>query len=208
MEDDDLLVPLSALEHWSYCRRQCALIHLEGLWAESSRTVEGKQLHEKVDLPGLEQRPGIRFARALALKSDRHSLVGKADLVVFYDDPAYPKTGRPFPVEYKRGARNNFRHAELQLCAQALCLEDMLGVPVPAGALYFGASRRRREVAFDDLLRMETLTVTGEILAMLRDGRTPPTEPGPKCEKCSLIDLCMPNLPVPGVLDQYLRSLR
>ena len=208
MEDDDLLVPLSALEHWSFCRRQCGLIHLEGLWAESVRTVEGKQLHEKVDLPGMEQRPGIRLARALTLKSERHALIGKADLVAFYDDPAYPDTGRPFPVEYKRGARNTFRHAELQLCAQALCLEDMLGVSVPAGALYFGASHRRREVVFDELLRMETLTVTREILAMLRDGRTPPPEPGPKCEKCSLIDLCLPNLPGPGALDQYLGSLR
>ena len=145
MEDDDLLVPLSALEHWSFCRRQCGLIHIEGLWAENVRTIEGKQLHEKVDLPGLEQRPGLRVARALALKSERLGLVGKADLVAFYEDEAYSTTGRPFPVEYKRSAKNRFRHAELQLCAQALCLEDMLGVKVPAGALYFGASRRRRE---------------------------------------------------------------
>ena len=149
MEDDDLLVHLSALEHWSFCRRQCGLIHLEGLWAENVRTVEGKQLHEKVDLPGLEQRPGLRLARALSLKSERHRLIGKADLVAFYDDPAYPITGRPFPVEYKRSARNKFRHAELQLCAQALCLEEMLGVTVPVGALYFGASRRRREVGVE-----------------------------------------------------------
>ncbi len=208
MEDDELLVPLSALEHWSFCRRQCGLIHLEGLWAENVRTVEGHQLHEKVDLPGLEQRPGIRLARALALKSERHGLVGKADMVVFYGDPAYPETGRPFPVEYKRSAKNNFRHAELQLCGQALCLEEMLGVAVPAGALYFGASRRRREVPFDGLLRFETLEVAGQILAMLREGATPPAESGPKCEHCSLKDLCLPGLPGPGRQQAYLRDLR
>jgi CRISPR-associated exonuclease Cas4 len=208
MEDDDLLVPLAALEHWSFCRRQCGLIHLEGLWAENVRTVEGKQLHEKVDLPGMEQRPGIRLARALTLKSERHGLVGKADLVTFYDDPLYPVMGRPFPVEYKRSARNTFRHAELQLCAQGLCLEEMLGVRVPAGALYFGASRRRREVAFDDLLRLETLEATRQILAMLREGRTPPPEPGSKCEQCSLKDLCLPGLPGPDAQAAYLRGLR
>lgn len=208
MEDEDLLVPLSALEHWSFCQRQCGLIHLEGLWAENVLTVEGQQLHEKVDLPGMEQRPGIRLARALALKSERHGLIGKADLVAFYDDPAYPATGRPFPVEYKRSTRNTFRHAELQLCAQGLCLEEMLKVPVPAGALYFGASRRRREVPFDELLRMETLAAAAQILGMLREGLTPPPEPGPKCEQCSLKDLCLPGLPGTGRQKAYLRGLR
>lgn len=208
MEDDDLLVPLSALEHWSFCRRQCGLIHLEGLWAENVRTVEGHQLHEKVDLPGMEQRPGVRLARALSLKSERHNLVGKADLVAFYADPAYPGIGRPFPVEYKRSLRNNFRHAELQLCAQGLCLEEMLKVPVPAGALYFGASHRRREVAFDDLLRLETLQATVQIVTLLQEGITPPPEPGPKCEQCSLKDLCLPELPGPDKQQAYLRTLR
>lgn len=208
MEDDDLLVPLSALEHWSFCRRQCGLIHLEGLWAENVRTVEGKQLHEKVDLPGFEQRPGLRLVRALALKSEQHRLAGRADLVAFYDDPANPATGRPFPVEYKRSARNNFRHAELQLCAQALCLEEMLSVAIPAGALYFGASRRRREVAFDDLLRRETLEAVEQVLNMLRQGQTPPPEPGPKCGQCSLQDLCLPGLPGPDAQQAYLRGLR
>ncbi len=207
MEDDELLVPLSALEHWSYCRRQCALIHLENLWAESSRTVEGHQLHEKVDLPGLEQRPGMRIARSLDLKSERHHLVGRSDVVIFYDDPAYPKTGRPFPVEYKRGVKNEFRHAELQLCAQALCLEEMLGVSVPCGALYYGASRRRREVEFNQSLREDTITATREILDMLKKGRTPPVEPGKKCAECSLKELCLPEMPGPGNVHGYLEGL-
>ena len=207
MEDDDLLVPLSALEHWSYCRRQCGLIHLENLWAESARTVQGHQLHERVDLPGLEQRPGIRIARALELRSDRHRLVGKADVVVFHEDPAYPATGRPFPVEYKRGSKNTFRHGELQLCGQALCLEEMLGVPVPVGALYFGASKRRREVVFTPELREETISAAQGILAMLASGRTPPSEFGAKCAECSLKDLCMPELPGPGNLHAYLEGM-
>ena len=128
--------------------------------------------------------------------------------MAFYDDPAYPITGRPYPVEYKRSVRNSFRHAELQLCAQALCLEAMLGVTVPAGALYFGASRRRREVAIDNLLRLETSEAVREILSMLREGRTPPPEPGPKCEQCSLKELCMPGLPGHGAQEAYLRGLR
>lgn len=207
MDDDDLLVPLSALEHWSYCRRQCGLIHLENLWAESARTVEGHQLHEKADLPGLEQRPGLRIARALELRSERHRLVGRADVVVFYDDPAFPRTGRPFPVEYKRGVKNSFRHAEVQLCAQAICLEEMLDVPVPAGALYFGASRRRREVTFTPELRADTLSVARAIIIMLEEGRTPPVEPGAKCTECSLRALCMPELPGPGSLHAYLEGM-
>jgi len=200
MEDDDLFVPFSALEHWSFCKRQCALIHLEGLWAENVRTV--------VDLPGLEQRPGIRLARALALKSDHYGLVGIADLVAFYDDPAYPETGRPFPVEYKRSSRNPFVHPQLQLCAQALSLEEMLGVPVPKGALYFGGSRRRREVEFSASLRQEVLAAVREIRDMMKSGHTPPTERGKKCGECSLSVLCMPNLPGADTLSQYLRGLR
>lgn len=207
MEDDDLLVPLSALEHWSYCRRQCGLIHLENLWAESGRTAEGRVLHEKVDLPGMEQRPGIRLARGLELKSERHRLVGRADMVVFYDDPASPHTGRPYPVEYKRSSRNDFRHAELQLCAQALCLEEMLNVDVPAGALFFGTTRRRREVQFTPTLRSDTIEMARQILGMLLAHRTPPSEAGAKCAQCSLKDLCLPDLPDSNGLRGYLEGM-
>lgn len=207
MDDDERLVAISAIEHWSFCRRQCGLIHLEGLWAENVLTAQGRQMHEQVDLPGLEQRPGLKKARALALKCDRLALVGKADMVVFFADPAYPRPGRPFPVEYKRSVRNNFRHAELQLCAQALCLEEMLGVSVPAGALYYGASRRRREIAFDGRLRTDTESAVAAIMEMLVAGRTPPPEAGPKCEQCSLRTLCIPALPAAGRLAEYLREL-
>jgi CRISPR-associated exonuclease Cas4 len=207
MEDDERLVSISAIEHWSFCRRQCGLIHLEGLWAENVLTAQGRQLHEQVDLPGLEQRPGLKKARALALRSDRLALVGKADMVVFFAEPGYPPPGRPFPVEYKRSVRNNFRHAELQLCAQALCLGEMLSVSIPAGALYFGGSRRRREVPFDARLREETEAVVAAITSMMVSGRTPAPEPGPKCDHCSLRALCMPLLPGPGRLAEYLREM-
>jgi CRISPR-associated exonuclease Cas4 len=207
MDDDDRLVSISAIEHWSFCRRQCGLIHLEGLWAENVLTAKGKEMHEQVDLPGLEQRPGMKKSRALALKCDRLGLAGKADMVVFFSDPAYPPPGRPYPVEYKRSVRNNFRHAELQLCAQALCLEEMLKVAVQVGALYFGASRRRREVQFDAGLRDETESAIAAIASMLQGGRTPEPEPGKKCERCSLRNLCMPSLPTRGRLLAYMRGL-
>jgi CRISPR-associated exonuclease Cas4 len=207
MEDDEILIPLSALEHWHYCPRQCALIHVEGVWAESAHTVEGRQLHERVDLPGMEQRPGLKLARALSLRCDRLNLVGKADLVAFYEDPAYPKCGRPFPVEYKRGGLNRHRSAELQLCAQALCLEEMLGVSIPAGALYFGTSRRRREVAFTRALRAETESAALAVGELLRQNHTPLAQPGPKCQACSLNAQCLPGLPDEHGLDRYFRSL-
>ena len=207
MEDDELLVPLSALEHWSFCHRQCGLIHLENLWAESGRTAEGRVLHERADLPGLEQRPGLRTARALELRSDAHRLAGRADVVVFLEDPGYPRTGRPFPVEYKRSSKNTFCHAELQLCGQAICLEAMLGVVVPAGALYYGASRRRREVPFTDRLRADTLKAAEAILSMLETQRTPPGEPGTKCHECSLKDLCLPEMPGHTALGTYLEGM-
>lgn len=201
------MVPLSALEHWSYCRRQCGLIHLENLWGESCRTAEGRVFHERADLPGLEKRPGLRTERALELRSSQHQMAGRADVVVFLDDPTYPVTGRPFPVEYKRGARNAFLHAELQLCGQAICLEEMLRVPVPSGAIFHGASHRRREVAFSEELRARTLQAAGGILEMIRSQRLPPSEVGAKCEECSLRELCLPDLPGTPRVRKYLEGL-
>ncbi len=184
---EDALVPISALQHFLFCPRQCALIHIEQLWAEDVATAEGRLLHERVDAGGGATRAGVRVARGLALRSFTLGVMGKADVVEFQE-------GTPFPVEYKRGRPKAHRADEVQLCAQALCLEEMLGVSVPDGALFYGQTRRRMAVAFDPVLRALTATVARETAAMLRAGITPPPvwREG-ACTRCSLIDLCQPR---------------
>src|SRR5262249_13797223 len=144
--DDADLVLVSALEHWSYCPRQCALIHLDQVWDENIFTLRGRTTHEKVDVPEGELRDGVRVERGLPIWSDRLGLVGKADVVEYHGLT-------PYPVEYKHGPRRCHGHDDLQLCAQALCLEEMTAQPVPHGAVYHHSSRRRREVVFDAALR-------------------------------------------------------
>jgi CRISPR-associated exonuclease Cas4 len=134
MSEDDGLLPLSGLQHLLFCERQCALIHVEQIWADNALTTQGELLHEHVDLPALEQRPGVRIERAVPLRSDRLRLIGKADVVEFHAVPSQPGRWQPFPVEYKRGRRRKWLHDEVQVCAQAMCLEEMVGVPVPRGA--------------------------------------------------------------------------
>ncbi|MBI5515432.1 MAG: CRISPR-associated protein Cas4 [Deltaproteobacteria bacterium] len=194
MDVDDFL-PISALQHLSYCPRQCALIHVERLWEDNVRTVEGKLLHERADEPGHERRAGVRTERALWLRSERLRLVGRADVVEFCREGAVE---RPHPVEYKRGLRGDFGHNELQLCAQAMALEEMLGVEVPKGALFYGKTRRRRDVVFDCSLRERTVLFAERLHAMVRDRLLPVAEPGPRCEHCSLRGLCMPEVSAGG----------
>src|SRR4051812_27370601 len=154
MDVDDLL-PLSALQHLVFCERQFALIHVEGLWAENALTISGRQLHERADLPGEARGASVRVARALPLRCDRLRLAGKADIVEFHREVADDGTAlwRPFPVEYKRGRPKPGGADEVQLCAQAVCLEEMLGVAVPFGALFYGKTRRRKPVEFTPGLR-------------------------------------------------------
>ena len=144
-------ITLSALQHWCYCPRQCALIHVEQVFAENLFTLRGQALHKRVDDPGFEVRDGLRVERALPLFCDRLGLVGKADIVEFSPD------GTPYPVEYKHGSRHKRADIaacdDLQLAAQALCLEEMFARPVPEGALYYATSRRRRIVAVNPELR-------------------------------------------------------
>lgn len=192
-DPDAGLAPLSALQHLSFCRRQCALIHLENVWAENALTAEGRVLHETVDKAPGETRRGVRIARGVPLVSRRLGLIGRADVVEFHARRRQPP--QPFPVEYKRGAPKPHDADRVQLCAQALCLEEMLGVPVPSGALFYGETRRRLDVAFDDDLRRRTAELAAELHALLAEGRTPPPEPGPKCQSCSLKDACLPDLP-------------
>ena len=191
-DPDAGLVPLSALQHLVFCRRQCGLIHLEGAWAENLLTAEGRVLHERVDGDPGETRRGVRIARGVALRSPRLGLIGKADVVEFHRVRGGP--AQPFPVEYKRGRPKPHDADRVQLCAQALCLEEMLGQPVPAGALFYGEPRRRQEVAFDAALRDRTEAAARDLHAMLAAGVTPPPEPGSKCRSCSLEPACLPRV--------------
>jgi CRISPR-associated exonuclease Cas4 len=185
-------IVLSALQHWSYCSRQCALIHLEQVFAENVHTLRGQAVHHTVDTPGFETRAGCRLVRALPLWCERLGLIGKADMVEFQSD------GTPYPVEYKHGrlARDAGRrhHDDLQLAAQALCLEEMTGHAVPEGAIFQASSKRRRVVAITAELRAAVEDTTSAIRAMLTEGKMPPPLiADARCKECSLIDLCQPH---------------
>lgn len=185
---EDALIPLSALQHQLFCPRQCALIHVEGLWAEDAATAEGRILHERVDSGRQETRPGVRIARGLAIRSLALGVAGRADVVEFHGKPP-----RPFPVEYKRGKPKSHRADEVQLCAQAICLEEMCGGEVLEGALFYGVTRRRINVTFDAELRALTARVAGDARANIAALRTPPPVRTPACRRCSLADLCQPD---------------
>jgi len=194
MYSDDDFLPLSGLQHLLFCERQCALIHVEQIWAENALTTQGQLLHERVDLPALEQRPGVRIERAVPLRSEQLRLIGKADVVEFHAMPNQPGRWQPFPVEYKRGKRRRWLHDEVQVCDQAMCLEEMVGVPVPRGALYYAASKRRLDVAIDEALRAETIAAAARYHKLVARQETPPALLLPKCGNCSLHELCLPEL--------------
>jgi CRISPR-associated exonuclease Cas4 len=186
-------IPLSALQHWAYCPRQCALIHIEQVFAENLYTQRGQALHKRVDDPGAEIREGLRVARALPLFNDLLGLSGKADIVEFLPD------GTPYPVEYKHGSRHKRADIaacdDIQLAAQALCLEEMFGLPVPEGALYYASSRRRRIVTVDADLRAKTMAAITAVRALLQEGSTlPPPRNDDHCPACSLRELCQPQI--------------
>jgi CRISPR-associated exonuclease Cas4 len=199
-DDDDLTVPISAIEHYSYCPRQCALIHIEQVFEDNIHTIRGTIAHERVDAGVGSVQTGVRFVRGLPLWSERHGLRGRADLVEFRPDGYYP-------VEYKSGPRKG-RHADLQLCAQAMCLEEMFGVPVPLGAVFHRASATRREVCLDPDLRAATLEIVEAIRAMLAETKVPPPANDARCKRCSLQDACVPGLASsPGRLASYENDL-
>lgn len=184
--EDDIEVPISALEHFSYCPRQCALIHVEQTYEENLFTIRGRIAHELVDSGEDTARRGVAVVRAIPLWSERHRLRGRADLVELRPDG-------PYPVEYKAGSAHS-RHAEIQLCAQALCLEDMLGKAVPRGAVFYASIRRRREVALDEALRQQTVAVIEAVRAMLRAQDLPEAVNDERCPACSLVHACLPSV--------------
>lgn len=177
---------ISALEHWSYCPRQCGLIHIEHVWDENLFTLRGQIAHERVDEPVTRSERGARVERALPLWSEVHGLTGKADAVEF-------RNGKITPIEYKIGDGSQAVHASLQLCAQALCLEEMFRQPVPEGALYFIRTKQRQTVELTAALRTQTIQAIAEIRASIEAGVLPEVMWNRRCSKCSLIDACLPH---------------
>ena len=184
-------IPLSALQHAVYCLRQAALIHLERIWAENRFTAEGQVLHRVADQPSERRIKGVRRVTGLPVASLHLGIAGQADLVEFHAGVAGDTA---YPVEYKRGKPKLHRADEVQLCAQALCLEEMTGHAVPEGALFYAETRRRTVVPFDDELRALTLTTIGQLREVFATLKTPPpTAHVSRCRACSLYDLCRPK---------------
>lgn len=189
-EDD--LIQLSSLQHLVFCERQCALIHIEQVWEDNRLTAEGHLLHERVHEQGGKSQGDMRIERGVALRSLRLGVSGVADVVEFHRIPG-ETTWQPFPVEYKRGKPKPDHCDAVQLCAQAICLEEMLGVEVPRGALYYGKTHRRQEVIFDQKLRQETEETAKRVHELIASGQTPKPIYEPKCGRCSLGQLCLPK---------------
>jgi CRISPR-associated exonuclease Cas4 len=185
-------IPLSALQHAVYCLRQAALIHLERLWAENLFTAEGHVLHISADKAGSRKSRGVRRVTALPIASRQFGVAGVADLVEFH---AGASGETPFPVEYKRGKPKLHRADEVQLCAQALCLEEMTGHAVPEGALYYAQTKRRVVVPLDEELRRLTIETLEKLREVFTTLKTPPAQyRADRCRACSLLDLCRPKL--------------
>ncbi len=185
-------ITLSALQHWAYCPRQCGLIYLEQAFDDNLHTLRGQAVHRAVDQPGMEVRSGLRIERALPLWSDSLGLIGKADVVEFEPD------GTPYPVEYKHGSRHKAIDIaacdDVQLTAQAMCLEEMTCHPVNEGAIFYASSRRRRIVPVTPLLRVQVRESAKAVRIMLARGELlPPTQDVRRCKGCSLHDRCQPE---------------
>lgn len=200
--DDELL--LSGIQHMAFCERQWALIHIEQVWAENVRTVEGKHLHERADDPFFDEtRKNLRIARSMPLISQKLGLRGVADVVEFYRQPEYlagltcnikdrPGWWRPVPVEYKRGKPKTDDRDAVQLCAQAIALEEMLQVTIEAGYLFYEQIRRREAVPIDEKLRRHTTELAQRMHELVKLGSTPKAPKGRRCSLCSLIEHCQP----------------
>jgi CRISPR-associated exonuclease Cas4 len=200
--DDPDLVPLSALQHWAYCPRQCALIHLEQAFDDNIHTLRGHAVHVRVDQPGVDTAKGVKVERALPLWHEALGLIGKSDVVEF------PRGGAPYPVEYKHGSRHKAADIaacdDLQLAAQALCLESMTGHAVDEGALFYASTKRRRPVAITPALRDAVVDAAVAVRAMLAAGRLPSPLTGDvaarRCKHCSLRDRCQPEAGASAVM--------
>ena len=200
MYSEDDLLPLSALTDIVFCERRAALHQIEQIWEENLATVQGHLLHDRVHDTAKESRGDVRIARGLRLKSLRLGVTGMADVVEFHkirdslSESSLPRPAwMPFPVEYKRGIRRHEKSFEVQLCAQAICLEEMVHCDVPTGALFYGLSRRRMDVRFTPQLRAETESAAERLHLLFESGITPPAVYEKKCRKCSLFSVCLPG---------------
>lgn len=197
----DEMLPLSGLQHFLFCRRQWALIHVEQQWHENVLTVEGKHLHDRADDPFLvESRKGVIIARSVPVASQTLGLAGVCDVVEFAPAadgvhlPGRKGLYRATPVEYKRGKPKQDACDEAQLCAQAICLEEMLATEIPSGFLFYAQTRRRHEVPFTEALRTTVRKASAEMHALFARGYTPKVKPFKGCRSCSQVDVCLPNL--------------
>jgi CRISPR-associated exonuclease Cas4 len=193
------LLPLSALQHLAFCERQWGLIHLEQQWSENRLTAEGRLLHEIADSETTEIRDGIRTCRGLRIRSLHYGIAGRADVVEF-------RPSGPRPVEYKRGKPKASDMDEVQLCAQALCLEEMLNVSIPEGSLFYGEPRRRTAVIFDQPLRQRVQLLIQRLHALTQAGVTPRAAFAPKCKSCSLLEVCEPKATGGKSAKQYMKT--
>lgn len=204
------LIPISALQHYLVCPRQCALIHIEQQWQENQYTAEGRILHESVDQKTSCLRGAVRRATALGLHSLRLGLTGIADVVEFHTDSLNATSPRPFPVEHKRGRPKKGLEDRIQLCAQGMCLEEMLETHIPEGALFYGKNRRRHQVIFDESLRSHTENTAVAVHELFAANITPPPPQQAPCAACSLHNICQPDLlrgRKKSVRDYYSRML-
>ncbi|MFV0340548.1 MAG: CRISPR-associated protein Cas4 [Parachlamydiaceae bacterium] len=190
--DEEDLLPISALQHLIFCERQWALIHLEQVWEENRLTAEGNQLHETVNVPKSITRKNTRIVRSLRLRSLKHGITGIADVVEFHQSGANHQW-IPYPIEYKKGKPKKDLSDVTQLCAQALCLEEMLDIHIPEGAMFYGELNHRVDVMFDETLRTNTVNVIQRLHVLSKARKTPPAIFEKKCHNCSLINLCMPS---------------
>lgn len=195
------MLPLSGIQHFIFCRRQWALIHVERQWQENALTAEGQIMHSRVDDPFFtERRKGVIVTRSMPVASPSLGLFGVCDVVEFAQSPqgvslpGYEGYFLPAPVEYKRGKQKQEQSDEAQLCAQAICLEEMLAVPIPAGYLYYGQTRRRVTVEFTNELRSLVRKAAQEMHMYFQRGHTPKVKPFKGCRSCSLADVCLPSL--------------
>ncbi|HAJ57049.1 MAG TPA: CRISPR-associated protein Cas4 [Candidatus Omnitrophica bacterium] len=192
MHQEDDFIQLSALQHFLFCPRQCALSYIEQVWIENLLTAEGGIMHERAHQERVEMVDGVRVERGVALRSEKLGLNGKTDVVEFHKDAGGGCL--PFPVEYKHGKPKANDCDKVQLCAQALCLEEMLNVRIPKGAIFYGETRRRLDVLFNEALRKKTEDTAQSLHKFIKAGITPRPEYSKRCESCSLAAVCMPMM--------------